>query len=89
MKGLKTAIAAGDGSPSSPSQSLVIPFCSLGLVDYLESSVLAYLVGINQLARSDQPEIVVDQALHSHGPGARRELDQRRTSTAVLSSCMR
>ena len=65
-------------SLSSPSKSLVIAFCSAGLVDHLEGSALAYLVGINQLARRDQPETVVDQALHSHEPGAlaRRELDQ-------------
>ena len=64
--------------PSSLSQVIGFPFCSPGLIDYLEVSVLTYLVGINQLARRAQPEIVVDQAFHSHEPGAlaRRELNQ-------------
>ena len=49
-----------------------------GLVNHLKGSALAYLVGIHQLPRRDQPETVVDQALQSHEPGelARRELDQ-------------
>ena len=72
IKELKTAIAAGLGRLSSPSQSLVIAFCSPGTT--LDGSALAYLVGINQLVRRDQPETVVDRAVHSHEPG--RELDQ-------------
>ena len=78
IKELKTAIAAGLGRLSSPSQSLVIAFCSPGIVPHLDGSALAYLVGINQLVRRDQPETVVDQAVHSHEPRAlaRRALDQ-------------
>ena len=78
IKELKTAIAAGLGRLSSPSLSLVIAFARRGLVDHLDGSALAYLVGINQLACHDQPQTVVDQALQSHEPGAlaRRELDQ-------------
>ena len=74
IKELKTAIAAGLGRLSSPSPSLVIAFCSPGVVHHLDGSALAYLVGINQLVRRDQPETVVDRAVHSHEPG--RELDQ-------------
>ncbi len=74
IKELKTAIAAGLGRLSSPSQSLVIAFCSPGIVHHLDGSALAYLVGINQLVRRDQPETDVDRAVHSHEPG--RELDQ-------------
>ena len=75
---LKTAIAASVGPPSSPSQVIGYPLLLPGLVDYLEGSVLTYLVGINQLARRDQPEIVVDQALHCDEQGAlaRPVLDQ-------------
>src|SRR5216683_3209393 len=43
-------------SLSSPSPSMVIAFCSPGIVHHLDGSVLAYLVGINQLARRGQPE---------------------------------
>src|ERR1700674_4432266 len=92
IKELKTAIAAGLGRLSSPSPSLVIAFCSPGIVHHLDRSALAYLVGINQLARHDQPETVVDQALHTHEPGApaRRELDQGASKgrrRAVAGSC--
>ena len=63
-------LRAEHGRLSSPSQSLVIAFCSPGVVHHLDGSALAYLVGINQLARRDRPETVVDQVVHSHEPGA-------------------
>src|ERR1700737_4784394 len=71
IKELKTAIAAGLGRRSSPSQSLVIAFCSPGIVPHLDGSTLAYLVGINQLARRD-----LDQ-------GASKDLRRRRPTEPV------
>ena len=80
IKELKTAIAAGLGRLSSPSQSLVIAFCSPGIVHHLDGSALAYLVGINQLARRDQPRTAVDQALQST---SQERTEPRRTATAA------